>query len=138
MNHKRDRNTRGKRFGAAAVELAVCLPAIVLLILGSIEACTMVFVKQSLHIAAYEGVRRAIRYDSSEQSVLERCEQTIKAVNLRKDIASLLGLRENASAIYMESVTYNDRNIPVEFLCCYFRGDKFTFEVELGRYHLTE
>ena len=77
MKHKRHRNTRGKRFGAAVVELAVCLPAIVLLILGSIEACTMVFVKQSLHIAAYEGVRRAIRYDSSEQSVLERCEQIL-------------------------------------------------------------
>ena len=77
MKHKRDRNIRGKRIGAAVVELAVCLPAIVLLILGSIEACTMVFVKQSLHIAAYEGVRRAIRYDSSEQSVLERCEQIL-------------------------------------------------------------
>lgn len=38
----------------------------------------------------------------------------------------------------MESVTDNDRNIPVEVLFCYFRGDKYGFEVELGRYYLTQ
>ena len=68
---------------------------------------------------------------------LTRCEQTIKAVNLNKKVASLLGLKANDAALYMESVTYNDRNMPVEVLCCYFRGDKYTFEVELGQYRLT-
>ena len=61
----------------AVVELAVCLPAIVLLVLGSIEACSMVFVKQGLHIAAYEGIRRGIRYDATEQLVRDRCEQIL-------------------------------------------------------------
>ncbi len=68
---------------------------------------------------------------------LARCEQTIRAVNMKNNIASLFGLKEPAAALYMESVTYNDRNMPVEMLRCYFRGDKYTFEVELGRYHLT-
>jgi len=71
------------RSAAAVVELAVCLPAVVLLVLGSIEACTMVFVKQSLHVAAYEGVRRAIRYDATEQSVLQRCQQILDERNIR-------------------------------------------------------
>ena len=69
---------------------------------------------------------------------LARCEQTIKAVNLDKKIAPLLELSAGDAAIYMESVTYNDRNMPVEVLCCYFRGDKYAFEVELGQYHLTQ
>ena len=69
---------------------------------------------------------------------LARCEQTIRAVNLNKKVAALLGIKTNAAALYMESVTYNDRNIPVEVLCCYFRGDKYAFEVELGQYHLTQ
>lgn len=69
---------------------------------------------------------------------LTRCEQTIRAVNLKKKEASLLNLRTNRAALYMESVTYNDSNMPVEVLCCYFRGDKYTFEVELGQYHLTQ
>lgn len=68
---------------------------------------------------------------------LARCEQTIRAVNMKKSIASLFGIEEPAAALYMESVTYNDRNMPVEVLRCFFRGDKYTFEVELGRYHLT-
>jgi len=66
---------------------------------------------------------------------LARCEQTIRAVNLNKKVAPLLGLKANGAALYMESVTYNDRNMPVEVLCCYFRGDKYAFEVELG--HIT-
>lgn len=69
---------------------------------------------------------------------LARCEQTIRAVNLNKKVAPLLGLKANGAALYMESVTYNDRNMPVEVLCCYFRGDKYAFEVELGHYHLTQ
>ena len=69
---------------------------------------------------------------------LARCEQTIRAVNLNKKVAPMLGLKANGAALYMESVTYNDRNMPVEVLCCYFRGDKYAFEVELGHYHLTQ
>ncbi|RTZ97190.1 MAG: hypothetical protein DSY90_08535 [Deltaproteobacteria bacterium] len=69
---------------------------------------------------------------------LARCEQTIKAVNLNKKMAALLGVKKNTAALYMESVTYNDHNIPVEVLCCYFRGDKYAFEVELGQYHLSQ
>lgn len=69
---------------------------------------------------------------------LSRCEQTIRAVNLKKRDAFLLGLNTNSAALYMESVTYNDSNMPVEVLCCYFRGDKYAFEVELGQYNLTQ
>jgi GntR family transcriptional regulator len=69
---------------------------------------------------------------------LARCEQAIRAVNLNRKIAGLLGLKNNSAALYMESVTYNDRNVPVEVLRCYFRGDKYAFEVELGQYHLTQ
>ena len=61
----------------AVVELAVCLPAIVLLVVGSIEACSMVFVKQGLHIAAYEGIRRGILYDGTEDLVKSRCQQIL-------------------------------------------------------------
>ena len=69
---------------------------------------------------------------------LARCEQVIRAVNLNRKIAELLDLKANSASLYMESVTYNDRSLPVEVLCCYFRGDKYAFEVELGQYHLTQ
>ena len=38
----------------------MCLPLITLLMLGTIDACSMIFLKQSLTIAAYEGGRTAL------------------------------------------------------------------------------
>lgn len=71
-------------------------------------------------------------------TVLERCEQAIMAVSLEKRIARLLALPENSAGLFMESVTFNDGNIPVEVLYSYYRGDKYRFEVELGRYRFQE
>lgn len=69
---------------------------------------------------------------------LARCEQTIRAVNLDKDIAHYLDLKERSAGIFMESVTFDENNIPVEVLFSYYRGDKYIFEIELGKYHIRE
>jgi GntR family transcriptional regulator len=70
--------------------------------------------------------------------VLARCEQTIRAINLRGKIARILQLPENSAGIFMESITFDENSIPVEVLCSYYRGDKYIFEVELGRYRIRE
>ena len=69
-------------------------------------------------------------------TVLARCEQIITAVNLNLQIAKLFNLPKGSAGLYMESITYNENNIPIEVLCSYYRGDKYIFEVELGRYHI--
>jgi Flp pilus assembly protein TadG len=68
-----------KRRGAAAVELAICLPLLVLLVMASIEACTMIFLDHSLTIASYEGVRAGINYDGTNADVLARCNSIINS-----------------------------------------------------------
>jgi GntR family transcriptional regulator len=68
---------------------------------------------------------------------LARCDQTIQAVNLKGKIAAYLNLSENSAGIFMKSVTFDDKEIPVEVLYSFYRGDKYVFEVELGRYHIT-
>ena len=70
--------------------------------------------------------------------ILARSDQTIRAANLNVQIAKLFDLPKNSAGLYMESVTYNENNIPVEVLCSYYRGDKYVFEVELGRYHIKD
>jgi Flp pilus assembly protein TadG len=65
------------RCGTAAVELAVCLPIIVVLCLASIEACTMIYLKQSLSIAAYEGARTANVEGMTNDDVFAVCEQIL-------------------------------------------------------------
>ncbi|HIJ55084.1 MAG TPA: GntR family transcriptional regulator [Deltaproteobacteria bacterium] len=72
------------------------------------------------------------------QTVLARCEQTIRAINMTGNIAKLFNLPKNSAGLYMESITYNDNGVPVEVLCSYYRGDKYIFEIELGRYLLQE
>jgi Flp pilus assembly protein TadG len=63
--------------GVAAAELAVCLPIVVLLVLATIEACTMIFLKQSLTAASYEGVRTALVKDSTTKEVEAACDQIL-------------------------------------------------------------
>ena len=65
------------RSGVAMVELAVCLPAIVVLVIGGIECANMIFVKQSLHIAAYEGMRLAVQEDVPTTDVIARTQQVL-------------------------------------------------------------
>ncbi|MEM6981106.1 MAG: TadE family protein [Planctomycetota bacterium] len=69
----RKRGNRGRRRkGVAAVEMAVCLPVIILLVFGAIEASSFIFLKQSLNVAAYEGIRESIRVGSSNAEGAQR------------------------------------------------------------------
>jgi Flp pilus assembly protein TadG len=68
---------RATRRAAAAAELAICLPLIVLLLLASIEACSMIFLDHGLTIASYEGVRAAINYDATNTDVTDRADEII-------------------------------------------------------------
>lgn len=64
--------------GVAAAELAACLPVVVLIVLATIEACTMIFLRQSLAIAAYEGARTAVQQNATFADVA-RSTQAILA-----------------------------------------------------------
>ncbi len=70
-------DTGRSRRGVAASELAVCLPIIVLLVLATIEACSMVFLKQSLTVASYEGIRVAIDKGATATTVQAACQQVL-------------------------------------------------------------
>lgn len=64
-----------RRWGAAAVEAAVSLPLLILLVFGAAEVASGVFLSQTLAIAAYEGAREAARPGgtsaAAEQRVIE-------------------------------------------------------------------
>jgi Flp pilus assembly protein TadG len=49
------------RKGAATVELAICIPVLLLISFSLIELCSMMFVKQGLTVAAYEAAHRAVQ-----------------------------------------------------------------------------
>jgi Flp pilus assembly protein TadG len=74
---RRPRRSR-KTSGVAAAELAVCLPVVVLIVIATIEACSALFLKQSLTVAAYEGARTALAERTISGSVQAACNQVLK------------------------------------------------------------
>lgn len=74
---RRSRRATTRR-GVAATELAVCLPVVVLIVIATIEACSALFLKQSLTVAAYEGVRTALAERSTPSNVEATCQQILQ------------------------------------------------------------
>jgi hypothetical protein len=73
---------RIKRRGAATAEAALCLPILVLLTLGVIEACDAMFARQALLVSAYEGARVAIVPGATAENV----EAQIKKISDERKI----------------------------------------------------
>ena len=65
------------RKGAATVEAAVCLPLLIVLVFGSMEAANGIFLKQSLTIAAYEAAKTATSPRGTKQSATVRCSEVL-------------------------------------------------------------
>lgn len=84
------------RHGVAVVELAICLPIIVVILLGTIEACRMIQVKQDLAVVAYEGARVGILPGSTAAVVNFQCDLLMQdrgingyTINLSNDPATM-------------------------------------------------
>ncbi len=73
---------RRKRRAAAVAEFAICLPVLLVLIVGGIESTSMIFLTQSLNVAAYEGARAAIRNTGNTSETLNRCQEVIAERNI--------------------------------------------------------
>ena len=71
-----------RRDGVAVVELAVCLPVLVLILLATIESCVMLQLQQNVAITAYEGTRIGILQGSSASAVQLQCEMLLDDRNI--------------------------------------------------------
>lgn len=75
----RSRNVARDRNGAAVVEFAVCLPILMVMILGSIEATSAIFLKQSLVASAYESIREAAKVRGNATSANQFASNVLNA-----------------------------------------------------------
>jgi len=74
--------SRNKRHGAAIVEMAICLPLLVLLAFGTIETASSIFLKQTITSAAHEGALLGMRSDATEAEIRARVELILRARNV--------------------------------------------------------
>lgn len=125
------------RRGAQVVELALILPVILVLTLGTLEICQGYFLRQKLEIAAHEGARVAILKSANTQLVEEKVAEYLDARSLNyDDIGSVVTvspapeLADELEAITVSvtlSISDNLR-LPLS-LHNFLSGDSFTTEV---------
>lgn len=65
------------RRGIACVEMAMVLPVLLIIVLGTIEVCQRIFLRQSAVVAAYEGARLAVRNTTNDADVISRCQSIL-------------------------------------------------------------
>jgi Flp pilus assembly protein TadG len=78
-----------QRRGLASVELAFVLPVLLVLVLGTVEVCQRIFLRQSAVIVAYEGARVAVRGTSSNADVVSRCQTMLLQRNVKGAVVTV-------------------------------------------------
>ena len=72
-----------RRKGLAVVELAVCLPLLLMLTFGAIEAANAIFLKQTLVAAAYEAARASTATGGTEDDGRLKLTEVLAARNVK-------------------------------------------------------
>jgi len=70
-------DSRKQRSGAAVVEAALCFPLILLLMLGTLEISSGLFLRESLSVCCFEACRVGTRRGASAEDVLERAQEVL-------------------------------------------------------------
>lgn len=65
---------------------------------------------------------------------LHHSVQTLRAVRAPRSVARRLRLRADTPCMFLESIAYTAQDRPLEVLQAFYRGDRYTFRVESGRY----
>ncbi|MGB7329306.1 MAG: TadE family protein [Rubripirellula sp.] len=78
---KRTFRSKSRR-AVAAVEFAVCLPILTLVVFGTIEMSHGIFAKQAGTAAAYEAARLATSSGGTEVAARQRADEVLNAMNI--------------------------------------------------------
>ena len=67
-------STGRNRCGLAVTELAVGLPVLLIMLLGTMEICTMIRLRQKLNMIAYETARVGVLPNTKQKEVQYQCQ----------------------------------------------------------------
>ncbi len=69
--------------GSSLIELALCLPVLVLLVLGTVEICSIMHLKQGLKLAAYEAARIGLVPTATSENVIAQADLLLEGRNIK-------------------------------------------------------
>ena len=101
---RRQQQRSGSRSGAAAVELALCLPILLTTALGMIDTCNVVFVQARMQSAAFEAARLATRPTTAQAVAATASDVTTDATTLLTQLG-VVGGTVTLSPASLASVT---------------------------------
>jgi Flp pilus assembly protein TadG len=84
-----NRLQKSSRSGVAAVEFAVCLPMLVALVFGAIEASNAVFLQQALTASAYEAGNVASSSGGTSADALVRAKSVLSGLRVNSATISI-------------------------------------------------
>ena len=67
-----------RRSGAAGVEAAFCFPIIIIIMMGTLEICSGIYLKESVSICAFEGCRVGCRRGATRDTVMDRLVEVLR------------------------------------------------------------
>jgi hypothetical protein len=76
-------NCKKSRRGAALVELAVSLPVLFLITMATVETCRVIYLRQSIKIAAFEAARLSILPNATFEIVKIQTDCVLLGRNIR-------------------------------------------------------
>jgi len=125
------------RKGVAVVELAVCLPVLTLIVLATIESSAMIFLHQSLSIAAYEGARIALVPTAEAENVRYQAELILEGREVNHPTvtvtpANFTGYPAGSWIQVQASAPFADNSLAGGWL---FNGKTITATVEMMKEH---
>ena len=78
----RRRLQAAQRKAVATVEFAICLPLLITLTLGTMDLCSLIFLQESVTIAAYEGARQGVGRGRTNADVTARITEFLDDRNI--------------------------------------------------------
>ena len=90
INLLRRKRPRRARKAAATVEFAICIPVLITLTIGTMDLCSMIFLKESVTLAAYEGARRGVGRGRTNADVTQRIAEFLDDRDIDYDQAQLV------------------------------------------------
>ena len=108
--HRKSLNRRG----AATVELALCLPMLLLIAFGAVEGASMIFLKQALVQSAYEGAKVAIKPNATNADIAAATQSVLGGRSLTNAVVTInptnIGSAERGDLIIITVSAPSDAN----------------------------
>ncbi len=129
---------RRDRSGTAMVEMSVCLPVLVILVFGAIEAAEFIHLKQDLAICTYEAAKIASKASKVNSDVVTRFDEMASAKSMNDASVSiyptLSAATPSGTEITLTATVKTDSNYKLPF--SFFGGLTMEKKVVVARQNI--